>query len=646
MPQWYFERPSSGLDTGGDISKAFRGESPDLPGPLAERDPGHSARLLARELIQNAVDAHNEHEDQCAARGATPGGVLGLQFEFATLEGAELKRFTDAVDLKTMDDRADAVGSEDLHLVEHNYFDKGDTSQPLRVLRVHERRTTGMYGPWTQPEFGDPERRLHSALLDFGISGKSDRAGGSYGYGKAALATASRLRMVLVYTCFVPREDDPDGISRRLLGVTYWDKHSHNNQVVKGVGIFGDPDPDRNDLGAPINDGAADALAEALGLPVRDPSKPDDLGTSFVIVDPDFDAEAMQRSIELFWWPAIRRGTVEVTVEDMDSGQQFTPRPSGHDGILQPFVTALTWLDDPSAAPPADDPATGVFQLKPQEHNKLNEPLPSPGKLALLVDPEEGSWSWADPSSPTLVALIRGTNMVIAYHEQRTGLPCARGVFNASEEADPLLRATETKAHDKWEAKRDPGIPARARQMAEVTKTRIQDAVRTFVGDLKPSAPKREIALEHFGTFFTGKRGTTPARPKPTRDAWTIKIDSAYADPPPTDPEFLRQDGTIKLGLSGNTKLDRARVTVELRFGASEDDSGFGTEGLTITAEPPQGWTVPAKQANNPASIAFEGTLERGSETEFRVASAEYPASWVCGFQAIVTPQNGGSDEA
>ena len=646
MPQWFFERPSVGLDTGGDISKAFRGESHDLPGPLAQYDPGHSARLLARELIQNAVDAHNEHQVQCATRGTSPGGALGLHFEFATLDGADLRRFADAVDLTTMDDRADTVGSEELHLVEANYFDEGDTTQPLRILRVHERRTTGMYGAWTQPEHGDPERRLHSALLDFGISGKSDRAGGSYGYGKAALATASRLRMVFVYTCFVPRDDDPDGISRRLLGVTYWDKHSYNNQVVKGVGIFGDPFPGRDDLANPINDDAADALAEALGLPIRSADNPNDLGSSFVIVDPDFGAEAIQRSIELFWWPALRRGTVEVTVEDMDSGQAFPPRPSGYDGILQPFVTALTWLDDSSSAPPTDDPAAAVVQLKPQEHNRLNQPLPSPGSLALLVDQEEDSWSWADPSSPTLVALIRGTNMVIAYHEQRTGLPCARGVFNASEEADPLLRATETKAHDKWESKRDPGIPARASQMADVTKTRIQDAVRKFVGDLKPSAPKREIALEHFGSFFTGKRGSTPPPPKATRDAWTIKIDSAYADPPPADPTSLRQEGTVTLGLSGNTALDKARVTVELRFGAAEDDSGFGTEGLEIAATPPKGWTVLAKQINNPASIAFEGTLERGSETEFRVESGEYPASWVCGFQAIVTPEDGGNDEA
>ncbi len=647
MPRWHFERPGVGLDTGGDISKAFRGESHDLPGALAALDPGHSARLLARELIQNAVDAHSEHADECADRGAKRPEPLSLEFEFETLEGQPLQRFVDAVQLSEMDTRADTVGYPELHLVEYSYFEGGDTTRPLRILRIHERRTTGMHGPWAPPETGDAERRLHSALLDFGTSAKSGRAGGSYGYGKAGLATASRLRMVFVYTCFEPRPNDSDAASRRLLGVAYWDRHRYDDVVANGVGIFGNTFPGHPDLASPLNDDEADIAAEALGLPVRARGNPDDLGTSFVIIDPDFDAEALQRSVELFWWPAIRRGTIQVSIRDADTGKSYAPRPRGPDGALTPFVTALSWLDDPGTAPQAGDDHGMVKELRSQTQNRLNEPIPSPGRLALIVDPDEGSWSWADPSAPTLIALIRGTNMVIAYQEQRTGLPCARGVFSASDDADPLLRATETKAHDKWESKRDPGIPARASQMAEVTKQRIRDAVKDFVGSLKPEPPKREISLEHFGKFFTGKKGITPPRPVPTRDAWSIEIKGHEAIPTASDPASLSQSGVVSIGLSGNTDLTDVPVTVTLRFGAAEDDSGFGTEGLELAeVQAPAGWALDEAKNSDPATRTYSGTLSRSENADFVVTSAAYPESWSCGFQAIVTPADGSEGEA
>ncbi len=634
MNKWHFQRPGVGLDTGGDISKAFRGESQDLPGFLADHDPGHSARLLARELIQNAVDAHDEHKIWCEERGLDTGGALRLEFSFETLEGEALRALVDAVDLQALDARADTVTPQALKLVADNYFAQGDTGHPLRILRVNERRTTGMFGPWAPPDGGTVERRLHAALLDFGTSAKSGRAGGSYGYGKAGLANASRLRTVFAYTCFSSERATEDKATRRLIGVSYWDKHVFKDREYIGVGVFGAPYEDRDGFAKPWDDEVADTLAAALRFPVRDPDAPNDLGTSYLVLDPDFDATALRTAVELFWWPALRRGSVEITIRDEDVHENYSPRGVGTDVDLNAFATALTWLDEPAAAPAADDPHGTVVELREQAVNQLGVALPSPGRVALLVDKADDGWSWNDPTSRTLVALIRGTNMVIAYQPYGTGLPNARGVFSASAEAGPLLRATETKTHDKWEAKPDPGIPAEAVQMAAVTKSRIRDAVNAFVSQLKPDAPTREVSLDIFGQFFSGRSGTQPPRPPVTRDAWSINFTTDYDVLANAPDGTLAQAGEISIGLSGNTTLDQIPVTVELKFGATEDGSGFGTEDLSLSVECPSEWCATDAGGNQ----IFEGTLTRGTDSVFTVSSAPYPDTWECGFQAVVSP--------
>jgi hypothetical protein len=645
-PTWSFQRPSGGLDAGGDISKAFRGESSPLPGYLDAFDPGHAARLFARELVQNAVDAREDHIAWCKEAKLDAGHALRMEFEFETLTGEALEEFVNALELASIDGRADAVGTEALKLVPGNYFEDGSVDRPLRVLRVNELATTGMFGPWLAPATGRAERRMHSALLDLGTSEKSGRSGGSYGYGKAGLANASRTRMVFVYTCFAEERRATSGATRRLIGVSYWDKHDYEDREFIGVGVFGGVGDEDRGEGVPLDDDAADLVAPALGISTRDPSNTTGLGTSYLVVDPDFGPEQLRDALELSWWPALRRGSIELSIVDKDSAEVFSPRATGTVVDLKAFVTALEWLDNPSTAPSKTDPSAVVQTLDPQTSNKLGIQLPSPGQLALLVDDADDGWSWSDPTAPTLVALTRGTNMVIAYRPFKQALPCARGVFCASADADPFLRSTETKAHDRWKSTAEGGIPPAATQMALVTEQRIRDAVLQFLKPLKPESPKREIALDQFGSFFTGKRGSSTPRPKATKDAWTIGVAAQYADPDPENPGALAQEGVITVGLSANTKRHSIPVRVEIRFGASEDGgTGFGSEGLEVASTVPGGWTR-VSDASDRERVVMEGTLERDQAVEFDVASGPYPDSWACGFQARVIPNEEGATDA
>lgn len=84
-----------------------------------------------------------------------------------------------------------------------------------------------MYGPFIQAR----STKLFLALISVGYTVKAVGSGGSYGYGKAGLITASATRTVLAYTCFREQADDP-GVTRRLLGMTYWGQHEVVNSFT------------------------------------------------------------------------------------------------------------------------------------------------------------------------------------------------------------------------------------------------------------------------------------------------------------------------------------------------------------------------------------------------------------------------------
>ena len=81
------------------------------------------------------------------------------------------------------------------------------------------------------------------ALVSLGYTVKAPGAGGSYGYGKAGLIGASSTRTVIAYTCFKEREDDL-GVTRRLLGMTYWGQHDVGGRSFTGFARLGREDDD------------------------------------------------------------------------------------------------------------------------------------------------------------------------------------------------------------------------------------------------------------------------------------------------------------------------------------------------------------------------------------------------------------------
>jgi hypothetical protein len=628
--KWRFAKPGQGMDAGGDITKAFRGEARALPGFLDELDPGSSARLFTRELIQNAVDARSDHEVDMAARGQSPGARLVLEFEFATVQLSDLGPFAATLDLVALDERTDDVGYEGLGLVEQSYFETGDVTRPIRVLRVHERFTTGMHGPWAFDDARDYPRRMHSALLSLGTTDKIGGAGGSYGYGKAGLATASKIRTVAAYTCFVARPEETDDVTRRLLGVAYWAEHRFHDRKFIGYGTLGS-ESEAPDLSEPLSNEAADAVAVAVGFPIRNPNIAGDLGTSYLVLDPDFGPEELRGALELFWWPALESHRFEVAITDNDAPTtSFHPRPRKVPGF-EPFWRTFEWVRGVAPAPESEYAASGEFKRL----QVGGAPCPV-GRIGLLVDEHQSptSWSWSDSSAKSIVALIRGTEMVVSYLEVDTGLPQARGVFLADKAADPFLRQAEPKAHDDWQHRRDSGIPEDARLMAAAVKERVRRWVVDLTRPLRPKPSLESVFLDEFSRFFKGPTGTRPTRGEATSDPWRIEVATSLVDPLPTDPELLQLQAHIEVGLGENAESAALLARVAIRFGALEDADTFNTDGLACHVTPPPEWEREESEAD---AVVFVGVLTR-DPAAFLGTSCTFQADWTGAFQVSVEP--------
>src|SRR5690606_33922709 len=115
-----------------------------------------------------------------------------LEFRFEELVGPEKMRFAEALDLRELSNRLGSVekGRKHLGLQPTDCLDdlsSGDA--PLRILRIVEHATTGMYGPWA-----NARSRMYWALVSVGYTMKASGSGGSYGYGKAGLISGSKGR--------------------------------------------------------------------------------------------------------------------------------------------------------------------------------------------------------------------------------------------------------------------------------------------------------------------------------------------------------------------------------------------------------------------------------------------------------------------
>jgi hypothetical protein len=589
--RWEWERTDPNRNgSSGDLAKLFRNETVKQPGVLANGAPPAHATLMAREVIQNSWDAAREHTKRCEEIGlASPD--FEIEFAYAQLTGEEKRKFTESLDLESLATRsanpqfprpALGLGPDDclMHL---------DTHRPLRLLQIRESGTTGMYG-----KFSGASSKLFLALISVGYTVKDEGSGGSYGYGKAGLIRGSSIRTVVAYTCFRGSDSDelPDGsqVTRRLLGMTYWGQHGEGDDSFTGFARFGSSTTDGT---APFTNTDADDVAVELGIALRDANNEEDLGTTFLLVDPTVEPNELLKAIERNWWPALHEGRFTVLVTD-DNGETSVPRPK-QDSVLASFVRAYEL-----ATTPQDNsvPYEASLKLNRMEIAGAKKELGALGLVADLTgwsypddnaeysesDDDDGGAERIDPVS--LVALIRSPLMTVEYLPCGSSVPLVRGAFVAGDDVDDLLRQTEPKQHDAWESNIveggiDPNAPRVAKRVIETIKRKVGE----FRRGLKPPQPRAEdvrlpILQDLISRVMNGK-GTAKKPPPAEARPFKIGLDQRAVA---SGADRVALQAKAEFALSEHVSEEFADVEIRIDYRFVEDERQGASCPITVTA--------------------------------------------------------------
>ena len=611
--KWHWEEiDPARTGASGDLSKMFKNEPVKTPGVFSVDAPDPAAALLVREVIQNSWDAALERR---SLEGTSES--FEVRFRFRRELNARRQEIAEQLGLWELSYRAERVGNRrSLGLDTMDCLVHLDEDDDLTLLEISERAGGGMWGPW----IGD-QSKLWLALCSIGITSEAPGRGGSYGYGKAGLIRGSAIRTVVAYTCFSERTDDP-GVTRRLLGMTYWDRHQFDGASCTGSARLGRT---RKKLGVvPFENDEADEIAAVLGLRVRDPSVVADHGSTFLLVEPTVTVTDVAAAIERYWWPALHEQSLhfEAVVEDAAGGEHH-PRPQSSESI-RPFISAY------EVATTAQDSRRKNIRRRPLR--AIGE-FESPGVLGLVADLT--SWSHPEYSEGeqgvehrSLVALLRDPRMVVEYLEAGANAPFVRGVFVADSSVNEPLRLTEPKAHDAWQTTASSDVPAAFADLAKSLKRRIRLAVTAFKNELTPiPKPAEDLRMPEFDRIMRvlmrggGGGGGKPTPPPSDERPFSIRPGGRLAS---RDDGLLFLEGTARIEFSPHhnadpESCDEIEVSVTYRFMEEDHPRGF----VEMAIQPPSGFSlVPGR------TDLYRGLLFPGTPVEFEYLSEDYDPNW------------------
>ncbi len=414
----------------------------------------HDTETFVREVLQNAND--QKRDDDVS---------VDVTFRFVTLTGEDRREFLDALKWEHgLRQRLEAIAASDQGRGYDQFLDRvEDPEQEIRLLIVEDRNTTGLTGGW------DDDSNYAALVRDELYSSKQgDTAGGSYGLGKSVLWTFSGASTV-VFNSY-PEAPDAENQAQRLIGRTKLPTHKlpGDETTYQGAGWL--CQPKRTDYGVrpeALTGDTAAKLATDLNI-----SRPAVSGTSAMVIEfrdptreirPDLEdlADEFVEAAVKYFWPAIYRGDLNVTVEtpdqmmkaDVDSVPSIKPFVECFDRRFSEEKRSLTTpgdvagLDIPMNIPPrADGTKT------PEGTVRLATRLASPADNDTYLN---------------RVALFRGSGMVVKYLDQSRvafGDRNFHGVLACGEartddeptdsdrEIDRFLRFAEPPDHDEWES--------------------------------------------------------------------------------------------------------------------------------------------------------------------------------------------------
>src|SRR5205823_11838743 len=176
---------------------------------------GNFDRYLARELIQNSLDARYDHQKP-----------VKVKFEILELKRNEIP---DMNALATAFERCAEYYPQDKKA--KAFFDRATTlasAKTITALRVGDFNTTGVCGTET-----DKKQEFYNLVRCAGASSKTGDEGGSFGLGKNAPFAASQMRTVLYSTY----NEDKEHI---FIGVATLVSHEAGTVTLQPTGYLGE----------------------------------------------------------------------------------------------------------------------------------------------------------------------------------------------------------------------------------------------------------------------------------------------------------------------------------------------------------------------------------------------------------------------
>lgn len=446
----------------------------------------HDLKDFVRETLQNSNDAGQD-------RPSTTEVVFELQ-EFTGTDAEDFLRQLqwDSEDAagESLGDHVQAVAEAETEASIGHVYGEIEEDSRLVVVTVSDYNTSGLYGP----EGG--EGPFSALVLDELITEKEGGTGrgGSYGLGKAVLWSWSGLKTVLFTS--VP-EDTNGNEPPRMIARTQLPSHAAETDVYRfeGRGLFGSMEgsesstaveTDGEDViykwgdraGRPYSIWGESAAEIAANLGVDRSAQR--CGTSISVLgfcEPGGDTQSAPGSIadeiaeeaSKWFWPAMLKGDLEVTVETADRTIEVAPDTC--DAVV-PFIRCVQNRNNTREI--LDQPGeVGVksphFEIEDKNESALQDEDEDPGTesgpisvYARLANPDK------DYELSNKVALIRGAGMVVKYYNRSrivyggrtfhgvvlagTARPWADEEPTAADgDIDDYLQAAEPPRHQNWE---------------------------------------------------------------------------------------------------------------------------------------------------------------------------------------------------
>ncbi len=571
----------------------------------------HDTETFVREVLQNANDQKIDDESS-----------VDVTFRFVTLSGTERRDFLDALQWEDgLRYRLEAIAGSDRGRGYEQLLNQiKDPDEELRLLIVEDGNTTGLTGGW------DDDSNYAALVRDELYSSKQDdTAGGSYGLGKSVLWTFSGASTVIFNSH--PVATDGETLSQRLIGRTKLPTHelAGDERTYQGAGWL--CQPRRTDDGVrpeALTGDTAAKLATELNI-----TRPAVSGTSAMVIDfrdptretrPDLEAVATEfvEAAVKYFWPAIYRGDLTVSVETSDEtiAAEVDSVPA-----ISPFVECFERrFDDETRTltTPGDVVGLDIPMNIPPRADGTETPDGTVRLASRLASPADND------TYLNRVALFRGSGMVVKYLDQSRvafGDRNFHGILACGEartddkptasdrEIDRFLRFAEPPDHDEWESTENlrEEYQRGFRMAIDDMFGTVRDGLRHLVaqsdasesilseqvlkrfpihGRGQPRTEKKQVRVFEFDSNcrFDGDRWQFDGRISPLVDeyeGWSAEValtgigeDGSSYDAVPIESIKVDEDGLMSTITDGEAQISVGGDIGELRFEGHSNEIG------------------------------------------------------------------------